>query len=190
MRSQFYEAAKGYSIEAVYGGSVAQNTVDMFKKIKHEQIIKAATFDLLFSEQDRHGQNVFVTEEGDITLIDSEGCFGPTNSLLLPGGQKFEVYWIGYNAVLWQHSIAVSTTRRRTLGSTRRLGLSMPCQRPFHRFRLAERRGTIFTQNPENDRRRRPQCLRNDQKGTRHPLEKDRRRNARTWFRRFYVESL
>ena len=99
VRSQFYEVAKGYSIEAVYGSSVAQNTVDMFKKIKHEQIIKAATFDLLFSEQDRHGQNVFVTEEGDITLIDSEGCFGPTNSLLLPGGQKFEVYRIGYNAV-------------------------------------------------------------------------------------------
>jgi len=99
VRSQFYEVAKGYSIEAVYGGSVAKDTVDMFKNIKHEEVIKAATFDLLFSEQDRHGQNVFINEEGDITLIDSEGCFGPTNSLLLPGGQKFEVYRIGYNAV-------------------------------------------------------------------------------------------
>ena len=99
VRSQFYEVAKGYSIEAVYGSSVAQDTVEMFKNIKHEEVIKAATFDLLFSEQDRHGQNVFVTEEGDVTLIDSEGCFGPTNSLLLPGGQKFEVYRIGYNAV-------------------------------------------------------------------------------------------
>ena len=99
VRAQFYEVAQGYSIEAVYGGSVSKDTLDMFKNLNQEDLMKAATFDLLFSEQDRHGQNVFITEDGRISLIDSEGCFGPTNSLLLPGGQKFEVYRIGYNAV-------------------------------------------------------------------------------------------
>ena len=39
VRSQFYEVAKGYSIEAVYGSSVAQDTVEMFKNIKHEIIV-------------------------------------------------------------------------------------------------------------------------------------------------------
>ena len=30
------------------------------RKIPHEDVVLSATFDLLFSEQDRHGQNVFV----------------------------------------------------------------------------------------------------------------------------------
>ena len=50
-------------------------------------------------ERDRHGQNVFVSESGRLTILDNEGSFGPINSMLLPGGQKFEVYRIGYNAV-------------------------------------------------------------------------------------------
>ena len=86
VRSQFYEVAKALLHRSCLRRLVAQNTVDMFKKIKHEQIIKAATFDLLFSEQDRHGQNVFVTEEGDIKLIDSERLFR-FNALLVTSGR-------------------------------------------------------------------------------------------------------
>ena len=73
--------------------------LDLAKRIQHEDIVRCAVFDLLFSEQDRHGQNVFVSEEGRVVVLDNEGSFGPINSMLLPGGQKFEVYRIGYNAV-------------------------------------------------------------------------------------------
>ncbi|CAL6420813.1 unnamed protein product [Bathycoccus prasinos] len=59
-----------------------------------------ATFDLLFSESDRHGQNVFFSDEGEITLIDSEGAFGESNTMLLPGHQKYEINRIGFSAIV------------------------------------------------------------------------------------------
>lgn len=52
------------------------------------QVRLAATFDLLFSEQDRHGQNVFIDDNYNIVMIDNEGAFGPANSMFLPGTQK------------------------------------------------------------------------------------------------------
>ena len=52
------------------------------------QVKMAAMFDLLFSEADRHGQNVFLATNSDIQLIDNEGAFGTTNSMFLPGTQK------------------------------------------------------------------------------------------------------
>ncbi len=98
-RMQFYEVAEGASIEALYGGIIDSRTMALTKKIPHEDVVRAAVFDLLFSEQDRHGQNVFVSETGSLHIIDNEGAFGPINSMLIPGGQKYEVYRIGYNAV-------------------------------------------------------------------------------------------
>jgi len=98
-RMQFYEVAEGASIEALYGGIIDPRTMALTKKIPHEDVVRAAVFDLLFSEQDRHGQNVFVSETGSLHIIDNEGAFGPINSMLIPGGQKYEVYRIGYNAV-------------------------------------------------------------------------------------------
>lgn len=44
--------------------------------------------DLLFSEQDRHGQNVFVDEDYNMMVIDNEGAYGPLNSMFIPGTQK------------------------------------------------------------------------------------------------------
>lgn len=98
-RGQFYEVAEGVSIEAFYEGGISKRTMELTRAIHHDDVIRAATFDLLFSESDRHGQNVFVSETGRLTILDNEGAFGPVNSMLIPGGQKFEVYRIGYNAV-------------------------------------------------------------------------------------------
>jgi len=102
-KAQFYEKAPGVSIEAVLG--VLDPTVNFasFKKISHDNVMRAAMFDLLFTESDRHGQNIFFSDEGEITLIDSEGAFGggfqSANSMLLPGHQKFEINRVGFGAI-------------------------------------------------------------------------------------------
>lgn len=87
-RAMFYKVAAGVSIEAVTGGSVTNQNLLMLRSIKSEQVRLAATFDLLFSEQDRHGQNVFIDDNYNIVMIDNEGAFGPANSMFLPGTQK------------------------------------------------------------------------------------------------------
>ena len=94
-----FEPAPGVAVEAFFSEGASQRVLDLARRINHEDIVRCAVFDLLFSEQDRHGQNVFVSEEGRVVVLDNEGSFGPINSMLLPGGQKFEVYRIGYNAV-------------------------------------------------------------------------------------------
>jgi hypothetical protein len=99
VKAQFYEPAPGVAVEAFFSEGASTRVLDLAKRIRHEDIVRCAVFDLLFSEQDRHGQNVFVSEEGRVVVLDNEGSFGPINSMLLPGGQKFEVYRIGYNAV-------------------------------------------------------------------------------------------
>ena len=96
---QFYDVAEGVSVEAFYGDGVTERVLNLTRSIPHEDVVRAAVFDLLFSEQDRHGQNVFVSESGRLHVLDNEGSFGPINSMLIPGGQKFEVYRIGYGAV-------------------------------------------------------------------------------------------
>uniref|UniRef100_A0A7S0QZM7 PI3K/PI4K catalytic domain-containing protein n=1 Tax=Pyramimonas obovata TaxID=1411642 RepID=A0A7S0QZM7_9CHLO len=98
-KAQFYTVAEGVSIEAVTGGRITNTNLPLLRGLKSEQIKMAAMFDLLFSEADRHGQNVFLASNSDIQLIDNEGAFGPTNSMFLPGTQKFEIYRIGYEAV-------------------------------------------------------------------------------------------
>ena len=99
VKAQFYEKAPGVSIEAVLGTLDPMVNFAAFKKISHDNVIRAATFDLLFSESDRHGQNVFFSDEGEITLIDSEGTFSTSNSMLLPGHQKYEINRIGFTAI-------------------------------------------------------------------------------------------
>ena len=100
VRAQFYEKAPGVSIEAVLGTLDPTVNFGAFKNISHDNVIRAATFDLLFSESDRHGQNVFFSDEGEITLIDSEGAFGNSNTMLLPGHQKYEINRIGFSAIV------------------------------------------------------------------------------------------
>ena len=99
VKAQFYEKAPGVSIEAILGTLDPMVNFAAFKKISHDNVIRAATFDLLFSESDRHGQNIFFSDEGEITLIDSEGTFSTSNSMLLPGHQKYEINRIGFTAI-------------------------------------------------------------------------------------------
>ena len=74
-------------------------------KLNQTRVVRAAIFDLLTSQCDRHAQNVFINENGTITLIDNlqamkynwEKC--STDSIFLPGTQKNEVARFGGNMV-------------------------------------------------------------------------------------------
>jgi hypothetical protein len=66
------------------------------------QVVLAAIFDLLFSQCDRHGQNLYFLPNGSISLIDNDQAYGSSwrpcgvDSLFLPGTQKHEVARLGY----------------------------------------------------------------------------------------------
>jgi hypothetical protein len=42
------------------------------KRINHHELVQGAIFDLLFSQCDRHQQNIFLTETGKFWLIDTD----------------------------------------------------------------------------------------------------------------------
>eukprot|EP00198_Chlamydomonas_reinhardtii_P002127 XP_001691463.1 predicted protein [Chlamydomonas reinhardtii] len=46
------------------------------KKINHQELVQGAIFDLLFSQCDRHQQNIFLTETGKFWLIDNDQRYG------------------------------------------------------------------------------------------------------------------
>lgn len=73
VKAQFYEPAPGVSVEAFFGEGATERVLGVAKKIKHGDVLICAVFDLLFSEQDRHGQNVFVDENGRVVVLDNEG---------------------------------------------------------------------------------------------------------------------
>ena len=97
---QCFDMAAGVSIEAFLGGFVNDEALSLLGRIEAESVRLAAAFDFIFSESDRHGQNVFLTPDGRMQLIDNEGTGQKMlNSMFLPGTQKYEIYRLGYGAV-------------------------------------------------------------------------------------------
>ena len=97
---QLYERADGVSIEAFLGGFMTDEALALLLKIDSESVRLAAAFDFIFSESDRHGQNVILHPSGRMMLIDNEGAGQHgVNSMFLPGTQKYEIYRIGYPSV-------------------------------------------------------------------------------------------
>jgi hypothetical protein len=66
------------------------------------QLVQAAIVDLLFSQCDRHPDNVYITPAGGLLLIDNDQAYGSSwrpcgvDSLFLPGTQKFEITRLGF----------------------------------------------------------------------------------------------
>jgi len=141
-RAMFYKVAAGVSIEAVTGGSVTNQNLLMLRSIKSEQVRLAATFDLLFSEQDRHGQNVFIDDNYNIVMIDNEGAFGPANSMFLPGTQKYEIYRVGYAAVCCGNLPPGNCPGRPTPSSPESL-LDYRCHAPGGKIGMDYPKGTM-----------------------------------------------
>ena len=69
--------------------------------IDSRKVIRAVLFDVLFGQCDRHGQNIFVTDEGDMTFIDNDQAFGrgwrrcAVDSIMIPGSEKFTIVRYG-----------------------------------------------------------------------------------------------
>ncbi|MEW5307325.1 MAG: hypothetical protein WDW36_009731 [Sanguina aurantia] len=60
------------------------------------QVVRAAIFDLLTTQSDRHAQNIFIQEDGTLKLIDNERSlhsdrFHAADSLLLPTTKKYMI---------------------------------------------------------------------------------------------------
>ncbi|EFJ49782.1 hypothetical protein VOLCADRAFT_104229 [Volvox carteri f. nagariensis] len=81
--------------------------LDLFsKRINHHELVQGAIFDLLFSQCDRHQQNIFLTETGKFWLIDNDQVYATAwrkcgiDSLLVPTTQKFMINHLGFFYVL------------------------------------------------------------------------------------------
>ncbi|KXZ51100.1 hypothetical protein GPECTOR_14g82 [Gonium pectorale] len=76
------------------------------KRINHHELVQGAIFDLLFSQCDRHQQNIFLTETGKFWLIDNDQVYATAwrrcgiDSLLVPTTQKFMINHLGFFYVL------------------------------------------------------------------------------------------
>jgi hypothetical protein len=76
--------------------------LDRLRRVNSTQVVLAAIWDLLTMQCDRHGQNVFVDEQGGLTLIDLDQAFGDgwrvcgVDSLFLPTTQKYMINLLGY----------------------------------------------------------------------------------------------
>ncbi|KAG2495164.1 hypothetical protein HYH03_006771 [Edaphochlamys debaryana] len=84
-----------------------ETLIEVFSKtINHHELIQGAIFDLLFSQCDRHQQNIFLTETGKFWLIDNDQVYATAwrrcgiDSLLAPTTQKFMINHLGFFYVL------------------------------------------------------------------------------------------
>jgi len=94
-----FEKVQGVSLESL-GASVSRENFDLMAKVNPERMYRIALFEMLTSQADRHAQNVFITEGGDVHVIDNESSLlGELNSMLIPGGQKHETYRIGFASI-------------------------------------------------------------------------------------------
>mmetsp|Transcript_5477 Transcript_5477/g.12120 ORF Transcript_5477/g.12120 Transcript_5477/m.12120 type:complete len:525 (+) Transcript_5477:133-1707(+) len=78
----------------------------MHNKLNKTQVVRAAIFDLLTSQCDRHAQNIFINEQGQIRLIDNEAALQNSwkscgfDSILVPTTQKQEIVRLSNEFVL------------------------------------------------------------------------------------------
>ncbi|KAJ9505716.1 hypothetical protein QJQ45_021475 [Haematococcus lacustris] len=68
----------------------------MHNRLNKTQVVKAAIFDLMTSQCDRHAQNIFIGESGHLTLIDNERALYENgwcamDSIFLPATKKFTI---------------------------------------------------------------------------------------------------
>lgn len=74
---------------------------DTLRMVGSKNIIKAALFDFISGQCDRHAQNVLITPSGDFKMIDNDQSFGAgwrqcaANSFFIPGSDKFAIARFG-----------------------------------------------------------------------------------------------
>ncbi|KAG1662705.1 hypothetical protein FOA52_014570 [Chlamydomonas sp. UWO 241] len=97
------EVADGISMENLLNKGTPTRVpedamLDLFhSRLNKTQVVRAAIFDLLTSQCDRHAQNIFINEAGQLMLIDNEAALQSNwkncgfNSILVPTTQKQEI---------------------------------------------------------------------------------------------------
>eukprot|EP00854_Cymbomonas_tetramitiformis_P015808 gene15808-18746_t len=98
--SIFAEFAEGASLEVLTGKLTDEKLFKLLQRVPHEAIYNAALFDTLFVQGDRHGENLFITDEGGFKLIDTrDTTLTFMDSLFLPGTYFMERNRIGNEAM-------------------------------------------------------------------------------------------
>ncbi|KAG2497271.1 hypothetical protein HYH03_004855 [Edaphochlamys debaryana] len=78
----------------------------MNNKLNRTRVVRAAIFDLLTSQCDRHAQNIFMQADGNIKLIDNESCLQHMwmhcafDSVMVPTTQKQEIVRLANHFVI------------------------------------------------------------------------------------------
>eukprot|EP00798_Chlamydomonas_sp_ICE-L_P018764 gene18764-25296_t len=95
------DAAAGVSIQnLIEGGSPRtkpEEFLEMMSRVDGDEVKRGAIHDLLFSQCDRHQQNLLFQESGKMTLIDNDQVYGTAwrrcgvDSILIPTTQKFQI---------------------------------------------------------------------------------------------------
>eukprot|EP00798_Chlamydomonas_sp_ICE-L_P018469 gene18469-24960_t len=90
------------------------------KKLNKTQVVRSAIFDLLTSQCDRHAQNMFINEHGEITLIDNEAALHQwqncaVDSIFIPGTQKNEIIRLSNQFNCAVDSIFIPVTQKNEI---------------------------------------------------------------------------
>jgi len=107
----FFDTADGVSVQNLqeFGRPPIKPelVIDLFtNRVNHTELRLAAIFDVLFSQCDRHQQNIFLTESGQLRLIDNDQVYATAwrkcgfDSMILPTTQKFMINHLGFFYVL------------------------------------------------------------------------------------------
>lgn len=115
-------------------------------QLNSTQVVMAAIFDLLFSQCDRHGQNLYLKPDGSLVLIDNDQSYGASwrpcgvDSLFLPGTQKYEIERLGFSYVMKKPEYAPPQAPSKHLD---------PLQLLDYRCHLPEGRTSLGTAYPK-----------------------------------------
>eukprot|EP00798_Chlamydomonas_sp_ICE-L_P026263 gene26263-17365_t len=112
------EKADGISMNQL--AILTKTTMDLLQvKLNKTRVVEVALMDLLTSQCDRHSQNVFINEHGNIKVIDNlqamhfTGTQCGVDSLFLPGTSKNEIVRFGNGQVHKEPKANVSAFRGR-----------------------------------------------------------------------------
>ncbi|KAG1668320.1 hypothetical protein FOA52_011217 [Chlamydomonas sp. UWO 241] len=96
------EEARGITLHALNWGRHWRLTLELMQeKLNRTRVQIGAVWDLLTAQCDRHAENVFVDEDGNIQLIDNDKALGVIakcgyDSMLLPGTRYHSTMRIGF----------------------------------------------------------------------------------------------
>ncbi|GAX78973.1 hypothetical protein CEUSTIGMA_g6413.t1 [Chlamydomonas eustigma] len=106
----WFDIAEGVSVQNIQESGQPpmkpELMLDIFHTINHTEIKLSALFDVLTSQCDRHQQNMFVTKDRKLMIIDNDQVYATSwrkcgfDSMILPTTQKFMINHVGFFYVL------------------------------------------------------------------------------------------